>query len=53
MANLCQKLSLFILQVSDIVKKKYQGTLVSSPAKANSPRTIKHIVPKEFILNME
>jgi hypothetical protein len=34
-------------------EKKYQGTLVSSPAKANSPMTIKHIVPKEFILNRE
>ncbi|XP_062214144.1 uncharacterized protein LOC133915133 [Phragmites australis] len=32
--------------------KKYQGTLVASPAKAISPKCVKHIVPsKQLILN--
>ncbi|KAI4986084.1 hypothetical protein ZWY2020_018714 [Hordeum vulgare] len=34
-------------------EKKYQGTLVASPAKAISPKTIKHIVPKQLILSRE
>uniref|UniRef100_A0ACD5WGM1 Uncharacterized protein n=1 Tax=Avena sativa TaxID=4498 RepID=A0ACD5WGM1_AVESA len=34
-------------------EKKYQGTLVASPAKAISPKTLKHIVPKQLIFNRE
>jgi len=34
-------------------EKKYQGMLVASPAKAISPKTLKHIVPKQLIFNRE
>ena len=34
-------------------EKKYQGTLIASPAKAISPKTIKNIVPKQLILSRE
>jgi len=34
-------------------EKKYQGTLVASPAKAISPKAINHIMPKQLILSRE
>ncbi|KAK1642885.1 hypothetical protein QYE76_060690 [Lolium multiflorum] len=34
-------------------EKKYQGTLIASPAKAISPKTIKHILPRQLVLSRE